>query len=116
MEGFRAENSPLSVKTSAKALNCQNKAITPSTSKHGCLKLITNYEKQIRLFVRGPVFWWHDGTIGKQRSLKTRDRRTAQRLLFAENEVELQPAINLQIAKAYASGKAPKLVKCTWEW
>ncbi|HKI68822.1 MAG TPA: hypothetical protein VKA67_04485, partial [Verrucomicrobiae bacterium] len=46
-------------------------------------------------------YYLHDDATGKQASLHTSDRAKALRLLHAHNEVEEQPAINLQIAKAY---------------
>ena len=53
------------------------------------------------LFRRADVFYCEDTTTRKQTSLHTKDRDDALRVLHAKNEAELQPAINLQIARAY---------------
>jgi hypothetical protein len=44
---------------------------------------------------------------GKQQSLRTRDPVAAQRIFNAKNEAYGQPAINLQIAKAYLTAADP---------
>jgi len=41
--------------------------------------------------------------------LDTDDLRKAQRLLHAKNEAFQQPAINLQIAKAYLTASEPQI-------
>jgi hypothetical protein len=44
---------------------------------------------------------------GRQESLRTRDRAEAKRLFAAYNEAHEQPAINLQIARAYLTATDP---------
>ena len=67
------------------------------------------------LFKRGEVFYGEDTTTGKQYSLHTRDRAEAGRLLNAKNEAERQPAINLQIARAYLAASDPQIAARTWQ-
>ena len=55
-----------------------------------------------RLFQRSTgIFFIEDRVTGKQASLQTRDKIAAQRIFNAKNESHQQPAINLQIARAY---------------
>ncbi len=42
--------------------------------------------KRYRQFLRGNVFWCQDNETGKQATLGTNDRLTAERLLHAKNE------------------------------
>ena len=55
------------------------------------------------MFRCGNVYWAQNNETGKQESLQTKDRGTAQRLLNAKNEAHRQPFISLQIARAYFS-------------
>ena len=57
--------------------------------------------KKFRMFLRGSVFWCQDNDTRKQESLGTKDREEAERFLAAKNEAYRNPAINLQIARAY---------------
>jgi len=57
----------------------------------------------------------HDNITGKQLSLKTSDRTEALRVLHAKNEAEKQPAINLQIARAYLAAGDPDIATRTWQ-
>lgn len=69
-----------------------------------------------RLYQRANgVFYVHDNETNRQESLKTKDRATAQRLWMARNEAHEQPAINLQLARAYLSGSDPEVTKRTWQ-
>lgn len=67
------------------------------------------------MFQRGPVFYVEDTTTGKQESLKSKDRTEARRLLAAKNEAHVQPALNLQIARAYLSASDPEIRTRTWQ-
>jgi hypothetical protein len=67
-----------------------------------------------RMFLRGNVFYAHDSETGKQTSLRTRDRRKADRLLLAKNEADEQPLMNLAMARTYLAAHDPKLVTRTW--
>ena len=72
-------------------------------------------KRQYRLFQRNSgIFFIQNNTSGKQESLKTRDKKTALRLFNAKNEAGEQPAINLQIAKAYLAAADANFVKRTW--
>src|SRR5262245_57604409 len=72
-------------------------------------------KQRFRLFQRrGGVFYSVDNVTGKQTSLRTEDPREAQRLLNAKNEAERQPAINLQIARAYLLASDTGIATRTW--
>lgn len=74
-------------------------------------------KQRYRLFRRGEGgrFYVHDGATGKQHTLGTSDRALALRLLHAQNEAERQPAINLQIARAYLAAADPAIGSRTWQ-
>jgi len=65
---------------------------------------------------RGGRFYLHDGLTGKQESLTTCDRKEASRLLHAKNEAQDQPAINLQIARAYLAASDPHIATRDWQF
>ncbi|MGA2788889.1 MAG: hypothetical protein ABSF60_15320, partial [Verrucomicrobiota bacterium] len=72
--------------------------------------------QQFRLYRRkksGRYYLQNDLT-GKQESLHTSDRATATRLLHAKNEARQQPALNLQIAKAYLAATDESFINRTW--
>jgi integrase len=70
---------------------------------------------RFRLFRRnGGAFYCHDSITGKQASLLTRNRAEAMRLLHARNEAHVQPALNLQIARAYLMAADQGSAKRTW--
>ena len=69
-----------------------------------------------RMFRRGSVYWIQNNETGKQESLRTKDNVEARRLLHAKNEAHRQPAINLQIARAYLMVGDPEVAKRTWQW
>ncbi|HEV2330554.1 MAG TPA: hypothetical protein VGY56_17375 [Verrucomicrobiae bacterium] len=73
-------------------------------------------KNEYRLFQRstGIYFIQNNGT-GKQESLKTRDKTVAVRLFNARNEAHRQPAINLQIARAYLTASDPAFMQRTWQ-
>jgi len=48
--------------------------------------------------------------------LHTSDRSKATRLLHAKNEAGQQPAINLQIARAYLVATDPQIATRTWQF
>ena len=58
-------------------------------------------------------FYLHDSVTGKQESLSTADRIEALRLLHSKNEADRQPAINLQIARAYLAAGDPDIMTRT---
>lgn len=61
------------------------------------------------------IFFLEDRVLKKQNSLKTRDAQTAHRICHASNEALRQPAINLQIARAYLMARDPDCVNRTWQ-
>ncbi len=67
------------------------------------------------LFQRAGIFYVEDTTTGKQKSLRTRDRADAERLLAAQNEAAHLPAMNLQIAQVYLQHGDPQLATRTWQ-
>jgi len=73
-------------------------------------------KQRYRLYRRnnGVRYYLHDDVTGKQESLHTSDRATARRLFHAHTEAEKQPAINLQIAKAYLAASDKGFIHRTW--
>ena len=68
-----------------------------------------------RLFQRvNGVFYCQDNESGKQSSLRTKDRRAAEKLLHAQNEAHRLPTLNLTMARAYLSARDPKMSTRTW--
>ena len=68
-----------------------------------------------RLFQRANgVFYWQDNESGKQGSLRTKDRRAAEKLLHAKNEAHRLPTLNLTMARAYLSAHDAKMSTRTW--
>jgi integrase len=61
------------------------------------------------------IFFLEDRLLKKQNSLRTRDAETARRVCHAQNEALRQPAINLQIARAYLTAGDPNYVNRTWQ-
>ncbi len=68
-----------------------------------------------RMFRRGRIFYWQDNQTGKQGTLRTKDRHIATKLLHQKNQSHEQPALNLAMAKAYASAHDPRLASRTWQ-
>ena len=67
------------------------------------------------LFRRGAVYYSQDAVTGKQTSLRTKDETEARNLLHARNEAQRQPALNLQLARAYLTGSDPAYFERTWQ-
>jgi integrase len=72
-------------------------------------------KQRYRMFLRGRVFYAEDTTTGRQESLRTSDSSQARRLLAAKNESQVQPALNLQIARVYLSATDPEIRTRTWQ-
>jgi len=69
-----------------------------------------------RLFQRNNgIFFIQNNATGRQESLRTRDKEAARRIFNAKNEAHQQPAINLQIARAYLMASDPLIVRRTWQ-
>jgi integrase len=73
--------------------------------------------QRFRLYRRkkGGRYYIQDEVSGKQESLGTTDRATALRLLHSRNEAEQQPAVNLQIARAYLAASDPLIATRSWQ-
>ncbi|MBS0663420.1 MAG: hypothetical protein JSR48_09150 [Verrucomicrobia bacterium] len=63
---------------------------------------------------RGGTFYCVDNHTGKRTSLQTSDLRAARQIIAAKNQAESQPALNLQLAKAYLAGTDSQMAKRTW--
>ena len=61
------------------------------------------------------IYFIENRVTGQQKSLKTRDKEAAVRIFHAQNEAHEQPAINLQIARAYLMASDPLVVRRTWQ-
>ncbi len=73
-------------------------------------------QQKYRLYRRrNGKFYWQDNATRKQGSLRTSDRRTAERVLNAMNEAERQPTMNLSLARAYLAAHDPQMVSRTWQ-
>ncbi len=77
---------------------------------------IVNMKRRFILFLRRSTFYVEDSRTKKQTSLFTKDRLTAERLLHAKNEAEHQPAVNLQIARAYLAASDPQISSRSWQF
>ena len=64
---------------------------------------------------RGDTLYCVDSTTGKRTSLNTSDEDAAEQIVLAKNQAERQPALNLQIAKAYMSGTDRGTATRTWK-
>jgi integrase len=71
--------------------------------------------QRFTMFRRGGVFYYEDTVTGKQLSLRTKDEAEAKTLLHAKNESARQPALNLQIARAYLTATDPSVATRTWQ-
>src|SRR6266550_7553544 len=75
-----------------------------------------NVQLKYRLYRRrNGVFYWQDNGSNKQGTLRTSDRREAERLLNAMNESHRQPTLNLSLARAYLAAHDPQMVTRTWQ-
>ncbi len=64
---------------------------------------------------RNGNYYWQENDSAKQGSLRTKDRRDADRLLNAMNEAHRQPTLNLSLARAYLAAHDPQITSRTWE-
>jgi len=73
-------------------------------------------KKAFRIFPRNGMYYSEDTETGKQKSLHTRDRDDAQRLVNAQNEAAKNPAfLNLQIGRVYIAAADPQSATRTWK-
>ncbi len=70
---------------------------------------------KFRLFRRGKVYCCQNNETGKPASLRTKDKDEARVLLASRNEAHRQPALNLQIARAYLQAGDPDVATRTWQ-
>jgi len=66
------------------------------------------------MFRRGTMFYYEDKTTGEQKSLHTRDKIQARKIVQAKNEAVTQPLMNLVLAKTYLAAQDSKLITRTW--
>lgn len=75
-----------------------------------------NVQLKYRLYRRhNGVFYWQENNSPKQGTLRTNDRREAERLVNAMNESHRQPTLNLNLARAYLAAHDPRMAKRTWQ-
>jgi integrase len=75
-----------------------------------------NVQLKYRLYRRrNGVFYWQDNGSQKQGTLRTSDRREAERLLNAMNESHREPTLNLTLARAYLAAHDPRMAKRIWQ-
>jgi integrase len=75
-------------------------------------------KKRYRLFRRGErskKFYCFDTLLRKRTSLATADADVAAQIVLAKNQALRQPALNLQIAKAYLAGSDSGVATRTWQ-
>jgi integrase len=60
-------------------------------------------------------YYCEDIVSNKQTCLRTTSKTDALRLIHAKNEAEYQPAINLQIARAYMAANDSQIATRTWQ-
>ncbi len=72
-------------------------------------------KQRFLLYLRREIYYCEDTLTGKQTSLRTKDREVALRLVHSKNEAEQQPAINLQIARAYLAATDSQISTRTWQ-
>jgi integrase len=68
----------------------------------------------MRRGIRGGKFYCVDSTTGTRTSLATFDQDVAEQIVRAKNQALRQPALNLQIAKAYLAGTDSGINTRTW--
>lgn len=75
-----------------------------------------NVQLKYRMYRRrNGVFYWQANDSSKQGTLRTNDKREAQRLLSAMNESHREPSLNLNLARAYLAAHDPKMAERTWQ-
>jgi integrase len=75
-----------------------------------------NVQLKYRLYRRrNRNFYWQENGSRKQGTLRTTDRREAERLLNAMNESHREPTLNLNLARAYLVAHDPQMARRTWQ-
>ena len=67
------------------------------------------------LFRRNGVFYLQDAQTRHKESLRTCDRREAERLRDARNQVAERPSLGIAMAKAYLTAHDPQIAERTWQ-
>ena len=70
----------------------------------GCVRIMHTRYRLMRRGIRGSAFYCVDTHTGKRTSLRTANTDAAKQIVAAKNQALRQPALNLQIAKAYLAG------------
>ena len=65
-------------------------------------------QDRFKLFRRGVVFYCQDRSTGQQKSLQTRDKAEARRIIQAKNDTITQPLMNLVMARTYLVRARPE--------
>lgn len=77
----------------------------------------TEMQQRYRRFRRGwGVYHMFDTRTGRSKSLKTRNKQEAERMVHAMNEAEQMPLLNRQIARAYLMAADPGALTRTWQF
>ena len=74
-----------------------------------------NRFRLIQRGLRGGTFYSVDSQTGRRESLATKDSDEAAQLVLAKNQSVRQPALSLQMAKAFLSATDDALAKRTWQ-
>lgn len=73
-------------------------------------------QRKYRLYRRcNGKFYWQENDSKRQGSLRTNEKREADRLLNAMNESQREPTLNLSLARAYLAAHDPQMAKRTWQ-
>ena len=75
-----------------------------------------NRYRLVQVGSRGGVFYYDDTRDGTRRSLRTANRKEAERLVHALNESELQPAMTRRMGLAYLAAADPGYATRTWAY
>lgn len=74
-----------------------------------------NRYRIVKVGSRGGTYYSEDTTTGLRKSLETKNKFEAERLIHAKNEADRQPQLNVRMGMAYLSGVDPKLATRTWD-
>lgn len=72
-------------------------------------------KSRYRIFRRKSTYYIQDNESGRQTSLRTKDKKEAQRLLIAHNEAQDNRLLNFKIAEAHLAAQDPAMTKRTWQ-
>lgn len=75
-----------------------------------------NVQLKYRLYRRrNGIFYWQENDSQKQGSLRTNEKREAERFVNAMNESHREPMLNLSLARAYLAAHDPTMATRTWQ-